>query len=239
MNDLEKNMCLLINLWFDDNLNSPKILSNTINLQLLEELYELFINDFCLFYSLPLKNFTSSAAAWLACRWSCRLCSQRSSPRSVLCSSEVSCWTHQTCSLQLKASSKCSTKRQLSKKSNHLLNSNVMLDQNVLPMVSSVGWCLDCVFSCIPEGQEIRRSCSQTCPPSQCCRRGGNKSRLSSMKSKTIAKKSGSCWGRRHWTTSRFLDKRYRLSLCLWRRWEEIDGQFWAAVVICVVCVLV
>lgn len=95
--------------------------------QIFKKLDKFFINWalFYVFYSLPLKNFTSSVAASLACHWSCRLCSQLSGPRFRLLSSKDFCWTLQTYLLQLKVSSKCSMKRRLSKKCNELLNLHV------------------------------------------------------------------------------------------------------------------
>lgn len=152
---------------------------------------------FHVFYSLPLRNFTSSVAASLACHWNCRPCSQLSSPRSGLRSSRLCCWTPQTCSLRLKTSSKCSMKRRLSKNC-WICMLWLMLGtlsepfeplsmQEPLMLHSKV---IVIVFSCIPQGQEIRRSSSQTLPPSQCWRKGRSKSRMSSMKSTTIGRKS-------------------------------------------------
>lgn len=90
---------------------------------------------------------------------------------------------------------------------------------------------------CVHWGQEIRQSCSQTCPPSRCCGKGGNKSKLSPMRFMTTVKKSESRWGPQRSTTRPSLDRRYHVFVCVTRlvkdSWEEIDGQWWSDVCLC------
>ncbi len=102
------------------------------------------------------------------------------------------------------------------------------------------------VFVCL-WGREIRQSCSQICPASRCCRKGGTRSRMFSVRFKTTAKTSDLRWRPQRSTTRPSLDRRYRLCVCLSLgvkdRWEEIDGlirvEDWVTVMIWWLCVCV
>lgn len=66
----------------------------------------------------------------------------------------------------------------------------------------------------VSAGRGIRRSSSQICLASRCCRKGWAKSSLSSLKFKPTAKRSGWCLRPLRSITSLFLDRRYGLYLC-------------------------
>lgn len=68
---------------------------------------------------------------------------------------------------------------------------------------------------CYRAGRGIRRSCSQICPASRCYRSGGSRSSLSSVRFKTIAKKSDWSWRPPHLTTRPCLDRRYSVCVCV------------------------
>lgn len=80
----------------------------------------------------------------------------------------------------------------------------------------------------VSAGRGIRRSSSQICPASLCCRKERGRFIPSSVRSKSTAETSDWCWRPLPSTTPPFLDRRYRLRLCVWKwkkRWEEIDGR--------------